>query len=155
MLEITGDILNLDSWSRKPTTREITLCVTTNGVVKTNGQEVMGAGTAKAFSLVYPKLPKILGQKLTCCGNQVHYLLTHGNIHIISFPTKHHWRNSSDLVLIRNSIETLTELARLKPNCTFVLTRPGCGLGNLPWSTVKREISSILPDNCWIINKIF
>ena len=47
MLEITGNIFARDSWSHKPITPEIALCVTTNGVVKASGQAVMGAGLAK------------------------------------------------------------------------------------------------------------
>lgn len=153
MLEITGNIFDRDSWSCKPTTPEIALCVTTNGMVKANGQAVMGAGMAKAFTKIYPQLPVILGQKLAYGGNQVYYLLTQGNVHILSFPTKNHWRDLSDLALIENSAITLAELAILKPYCTFVLTRPGCGLGRLSWSAVKNSIATILPDNCWVINR--
>ncbi|NJK57474.1 MAG: hypothetical protein HC939_16435 [Pleurocapsa sp. SU_5_0] len=149
MLEITGNIFDQNSWSRKPITPEIALCVTTNGVVKASGQAVMGAGMAKDFTLVYPQLPVILGQKLACCGNQVHYLLTDDNVHILSFPTKHHWRDSSNLALIENSAKTLAELAVIRPDCTFVLTEPGCGLGGLSWSVVRNSIATILPDNCW------
>ena len=152
MLEISGDIFDRDSWSYKPTTPEIALCVTTNGMVKANGQAVMGAGMAKAFTIIYPQLLVILGQRLACGGNQVHYLLTQNNVHILSFPTKHHWRDASDLSLIENSARTLAELAILKPYCTFILTRPGCGLGCLSWSAVRNSIATILPDNCWVID---
>ena len=155
MLEITGNIFDLNSWSHKPITPEIALCVTTNGVVKTNAQAVMGAGIAKAFMLIYPQLPVILGQKLVHSGNQVHYLLTDGDVHIMSFPTKYHWRDSSDLSLIENSAQTLAELAVIRPNCTFVLTRPGCGLGGWSWLIVRDAISPVLPDNCWIVNRGF
>ena len=153
MLEITGNIFDQNSWSCKPTTLEIALCITTNGEIKANGQAVMGAGIAKVFALVYPQLPVILGQKLACYGNRVHYLLTDGNVYILSFPTKHHWRGSSSLSLIENSAETLAELAILKPYCTFILTRPGCGLGRLSWSVVRNSIAPILPDNCWVIDR--
>ena len=154
MLEITGNIFDQNSWSRKPITPEISLCVTTNGVIKANGQAVMGAGIAKAFTLIYPQLPTILGQKLACCGNRIHYLLTVNNTtHILSFPTKHHWRDSSDLSLILNSAKTLAEIANLKLYCTFVVTRPGCGLGGLSWLVVRDAISPILPNNCWVIDK--
>lgn len=155
MLEITGNIFDLNSWSHNPTTSEIALCVTTNGVVKTNGQAVMGAGIAKAFTLAYPQLPTILGRKLAHLGNRVHYLLTDGDVHIMSFPTKYHWRDSSDLSLIENSARTLAELAVIRPNCTFVLIRPGCGLGGLSWLMVRDAISPVLPDNCWIVNRDF
>ncbi|MGL5836842.1 MAG: hypothetical protein ACRC1Z_26970 [Waterburya sp.] len=151
MLEITGNIFDLNSWSRKPTTPKIALCVTTNGVVKADGQAVMGAGMAKAFTMIYPQLPMVLGQKLAHSGNRVHYLLTDSNVHILSFPTKHHWRDSSDLALIENSARSMAELATLKPHCTFILTRPGCGLGRLSWSVVRNLIAPILPDNCWVI----
>ena len=153
MLEITGNIFDPDSWSCKPTTPKIALCVTTNGEIKANGQAVMGAGMSKAFTLIYPQLPVILGQRLSGSGNQVHYLLTDGNVHILSFPTKHHWRDSSDLALIENSARTLAELAILKPYCTFILTRPGSGLGCLSWSTVRNLIATILPNNCWVIDR--
>ena len=115
----------------------------------------MGAGIAKAFMLVYPQLPVVLGRKLAHSGNQVHYLLTDGNVHILSFPTKHHWQGSSNLSLIKNSARTLAELAVIRPDCTFVLTRPGCGLGGLSWLMVRDAISPILPDDCWVINKGF
>ena len=152
MLEITGNIFDQNSWSRKPITPEIALCVTTNGVIKANGQAVMGAGMAKAFAMIYPQLPAILGQKLAHSGNQVHYLLTDGDVHIMSFPTKHHWRDFSDLSLIKNSAQTLAKLAVIRPECTFVLTEPGCGLGGLSWSVVRNSIATILPDNCWVVS---
>ena len=155
MLEITGNIFDLNSWSHKPTTPEIALCIATNGVIKANAQAVMGAGIAKAFALVYPQLPTILGQKLARSGNRVHYLLTDGDVHIMSFPTKYHWRDSSDLPLIRNSAQTLAELAVIRPYCTFVLTQPGCGLGGLSWLMVRDVISPILPDNCWVVDRGF
>ena len=153
MLEITGNIFDPDSWTHKPTTPEIALCVTTNGVVKANGRAVMGAGMARAFRLVYPQLPLILGQKLVHSGNQVHYLLTVNNTHILSFPTKYHWQDSSDRSLIIDSARTLAKMADLKLHCTFIITRPGCGLGGLSWLVVRDAISPILPNNCWVINK--
>ena len=52
MLEITGNIFDPDSWSCKPTTLEIALCVTTNGEIKANGQAVMGAGRKLRFPLL-------------------------------------------------------------------------------------------------------
>jgi hypothetical protein len=150
MLEITGNIFNRQSWSCQPLTQEVALCVTTNGNVRANGMAVMGAGVAKVCRDRFPQTPVILGQKLALIGNQVHYLLTHNKTHIFSFPTKHDWRHPSDMNLIVASARTLAELANLRPDCTFVLTRPGCGCGGLSWLSVKDTIS-FLPDNCWII----
>ncbi len=152
MIEITGNIFDSASWSHQPNTPKIALGVTTNGIVKSNGLAVMGAGVAKAFARRYPQLPAILGRKLIESGNQVHHLLNLGNIDIFSFPTKHHWRVPADLGLIVTSARTLAILATSRPDCIFVLTKPGCGLGGLSWSEVKDAISPILPDNCWIID---
>ncbi|MBW4536338.1 MAG: hypothetical protein KME09_20590 [Pleurocapsa minor HA4230-MV1] len=150
MLEITGNIFDRQSWSCQPFTQEVALCITTNGNVRANGMAVMGAGVAKACRDRFPQTPVILGQKLALIGNQVHYLLTHDKTHLLSFPTKHDWRHPSDMNLIVASARTLAELASFRPDCTFVLTRPGCGCGGLSWLSVKNTIS-FLPDNCWII----
>ena len=152
MLEVTGDIFNLSSWSYQPRTSQIAICIPTNGIVKANGRAVMGAGVAKAGSERYPQTPVILGDFLNQSGNQIYHLLTDGNVHLLSFPTKHHWRDPSDLALIINSARTLAEIACFTPDCTFVLTRPGCGCGGLSWFLVKDAIASLLPDNCWIID---
>lgn len=152
MLEITGDILNPSSWSCQPTTSQIAICIPTNGIVKANGHAVMGAGIAKICAVRYPEAPAILGNCLNQSGNQICYILTDGNVHLLSFPTKHHWRDPSDLALIVNSARTLAEIARVTADCTFVLARPGCGCGGLSWFTVKDAIAFLLPDNCWIID---
>ena len=152
MLEITGNIFDLNSWSRKPTTKHIALCITTNSIVKNNGTATMGAGVALEFAKTYPQLPHLLGQKLRENGNRVYYLMSDRNTHIFSFPTKHHWKDASDLSLIENSAKNLARLALIKPYCTFVLTRPGCGLGRLSWSKVRPLL--VLPDNCWIIERM-
>lgn len=40
------------------------VCVTTNGVVKSNGELVMGGDCALAFKNNFPEIPKILGEKV-------------------------------------------------------------------------------------------
>lgn len=135
-----------------PHTPHLCLCVTTNGIVKTDGRAVMGAGVAKAFAGRYPILPAVLGSKLLAHGNQVHYLGTFDGVSILSFPTKHHWRSSSDLALISSSAQVLAETARVRPEYTFVVTPPGCGLGGLSWNMVRHLVEQ-MPDNCWVIDR--
>lgn len=87
MKEIKGDILefmgNYDF-----------VCVTTNGFVKANGENVMGAGVAKAFKDVYPSLPKLVGRNIRKFGNIVDFIchLQDGNgdsiTSLLTFPTK-------------------------------------------------------------------
>lgn len=126
------------------------VCVTTNGMTKNNGDAVMGAGIARSFAEKYPSLPKTLGEKLRTEGNHVHDIATITNAyreqHIVSFPTKHHWKNDSDIALIKQSAEELKALAD-KNNWTCIyLPRPGFGCGRLSWLYVKPVIANILDD---------
>jgi len=68
---------------------------------------------------------------------------------IVALQTKGHWRDISDYDLIRWSVGKLWfEFSDEK----VLMTRPGCGLGDLVWSEVK-EMISFLGDNFTVINK--
>ena len=65
------------------------ICITTNGIVKSNGDAVMGAGIALQAAQIYPQLPKKLGSLLKEHGNHVAVLMELENEPaIIAFPTK-------------------------------------------------------------------
>ena len=70
---------------------------------------------------------------------------------MISFPTKYHWRLDGDIQLIKRSAQELVILLENNPAKRVLLTRPGCGNGNLRWSEVKVMIQDILVDNKFII----
>lgn len=140
------------------------ICVTTNGVVKANGELVMGAGVAKQFAIRFPKLPYAFGQLNICGGNHVYRVPEYSpgtsadlkmkeskTPYICSFPTKHHWKDASDLKLIKRSAEELKGWADTMGWTKVVLTRPGCGLGGLQWSQVKAVLEPILDDRFYII----
>ena len=134
------------------------ICVTTNGITKSNGEAVMGAGIAKAFAIKYPELPVVLGDKLTKGGNHAYYLLStlgKGNdiFHIFSLPTKHDWRDRSDLVLIKQSCRELMALIDCYEirHCFFPL--PGCGLGGLSEDDVVPVIEQILDDRFVLVKQ--
>ncbi len=68
-------------------------------------------------------------------------------IRIITFPTKHHWRDKSDLELIKTSAEQLIDICEGRGIATCYLTQPGCANGGLDWdSQVKPLIERILDD---------
>lgn len=113
------------------------LCVTTNGVVKPNGELVMGAGVALQASRRFPSLPKVLGRAVKEHGNHVHTGVQSGKTIIVSFPTKHNWKDKSDLILIEQSITELIQLADAISAKQIVLTPPGCGNGGLCWNDVE------------------
>lgn len=142
MKEVKGDLWKYDG------RKGFILLITTNGYVKNNGEGVMGAGTAKQAAERYPDLPRLLGESLQRRGNVVSQLL--GNI--ASFPVKHEWMEDADLKLIRKSTLRLKQIAEARPSTKFILPRPGCGNGHMPWSKIK-PIVEILPDNVFVIDK--
>lgn len=138
------------------------ICVTTNGVIKQNGELVMGAGIALQFANRCKNdkgsLAKNLGTLVTKNGNHVTDCiwilssnLTQGT-QVVSFPTKEHWRDSSPLWLIERSAKELVELADKRGWMKIVLPRPGCAHGGRDWETeVKPILEKYLDDRFYII----
>lgn len=160
MLEAKGNILEMDCDA---------VCITTNGFVKSNGAAVMGAGIAKQMRMVIPGLDKVLGLKIAQEGNNVHALLTHNGIWVVSFPVKpiteisdgtnfvkHKffpegqtipgWACKAKIDLIERSCRQLVQLANQHGWQKVVLPRPGCGAGELQWRDVKKRIEPLLDD---------
>jgi len=142
-----GDIFEL------PKNHNEAVCITTNGIVKTNGCAVMGAGIAKQANMSFNGLARDLGALLSQYGNRAYDMgLRKDNvsgkwIRIITFPTKHHWRDKSDLELIRTSAEQLIDICEGRGITICYLTRPGCANGGLDWeSQVKPLLEGILDD---------
>lgn len=142
-----GDIFSL------PRGRDEAVCVTTNAVVKKNRHAVMGAGIAKQADMRFAGLSHNLGDLLTQYGNQVYDMgfyedsITGKWIRIITFPTKHNWRDKSDLDLIKMSAIQLVDICDSSGLRKCYLTRPGCALGGLDWvSQVRPLIEPILDD---------
>lgn len=106
--------------------------VTTNGIIKMNGEAVMGAGVAKQAAELYPKLPKALGDHIREHGNVV------GVFHqfkVITFPTKDHWRAPSILSLIDQSCRAMLRFKAWDE--VIVMPPPGTGKGGLTWEQVQ------------------
>ena len=134
------------------------MCVTTNGIVKRDGTAVMGAGIAKLFAIMFPDLPRKLGDKLKKHGNHAYYLKqvnNYGSIyHILSFPTKNHYKDLASLTLIEQSCYELVDILDNHydiQHCYFPL--PGCGLGGLKKDEVLPIISKILDDRFILVIK--
>lgn len=142
MKEITGNLWNY--WMRP----DHVICITTNGVVKSNGAAVMGAGCAKDALLRITGIEFELGKYIAQYGNKAGYLYPA----VIAFPVKHHWKLQADLTLIRESTAILHRLSTNHPERTFILPRPGCGNGGLTWKEVKPLLTS-LPDNVLVIDR--
>lgn len=135
------------------------VCVTTNGIVKPNGEAVMGAGIALEANDYFNLAPK-LGKYITQYGNRAFnlgqyqrlYINNQATFTIFSFPTKHHFKENSDITLICKSAEQLVEMCNKFRISKCYLTRPGCGCGKLNWeSTVKPWLSQILDDRFIVV----
>lgn len=110
------------------------VCCPVNSVVNAHGSLVMGAGLARAMWDRFPRLPAVFGIMFEGQGPGV-YLTSITNktarlYSVVSFPTKHHWRDPSDLELVRRSAAALMKSDGFD-RC-FV-PKVGCGLGGLDW----------------------
>ena len=134
-------IVNRDIFAN---TREYdAIAVTTNGIVKSNGNLVMGAGIAKQFANKYPELPSILGKKVAFYGNIPFYIKYPRSTGIVSFPTKNHYSDKSDLDLIVKSAKKIKLLADKFYWTKVAIPAPGVGLGGLSW---KDEVAPALQE---------
>ena len=119
--------------------------VTTNGIVKKNGEAVMGRGVARQAKDRFPNLARRLAHVLKRRGN---HIAIFEDIKIVTFPTKHNWKDSSSLELIDQSC---VEIASLPYDATFVMPKPGCGLGNLTWNQVRPILEKRLDDRFTVV----
>lgn len=138
MLEEFGDFWTIQGDIR---------CITTNGTLRRSGYAIMGKGMALQAKHRYPRIEITLGRLIKKYGNHT-FKLGNG---LISFPTKQHWRKDSDIELIKRSAKELVLLLKDDPAKRVLLTRPGCGNGNLRWPEVKSCIQNILSDDKFIV----
>ncbi len=124
------------------------ICTTTNGETRKNGYAVMGRGNAQ-FARDTFKVDKLLGKYLKQYGNRVFLLGKHQyqgkQLILATFPTKHSWRDKSDIELIRTSAIQIKEVADKYKLRRIYIPIPGCGNGQLKWSEVK-EVLNILDE---------
>jgi len=154
------------------------ICITTNGFVKKNGECVMGKGCAKQATQLMPGLPKTLGDAIAEHGNRVISHGSHNGMAIVTFPVKPEselcrrdkanvvrhmqgrfnmgdkvpgWACVADEQLIEHSAYQLVSMARIRGWNKIILPRPGCGAGELSWSTVQSILNNVLDDRFYSI----
>lgn len=138
-----------------PNTTEA-VCITTNGIVDKNNNAVMGRGIAfQAKNLFHCET--LLGQYLKQYGNRCfnlgQYKRNNEIFTLFSFPTKNHWKESSDITLICKSAEELVAMCNKFNITKCYLPLVGCGNGGLNWKvTVEPWLSQILDDRFIIVN---
>jgi len=136
------------------------IVITTNGIVKNNGEAVMGRGIALEAKQNYPDLPKRLGNVLKQFGNITwlhEFDFWNGEEDyqkwVITLPVKHHWKDKADIELIQDSIFRLVAIADEVGIKKIIMPRPGCGNGGLKWEDVKPVIEPYLDDRFTVMER--
>ena len=124
------------------------VCITTNGTVKGNGDNVMGGGCAFEALQYSPSLSRRLGKALTEVGN---IPIAFPDLRIITFPVKDDVRKDADISLIILSAQKLIQQIDYFNIKKIYIPHPGCGLGNLDWKDVKKELEPIFDDRFIIV----
>jgi len=124
-----------------------------NGVVRADGNLVMGAGAAKALAQAYPFLPRVFGRMARGTPNMGGWHLyglliiqVAPGLHAGLFQSKGDWKDRADLSLIAYSARKLAEWLRDNPRLEAHLAFPGVGLGGLGEEEVLEVLEPILKD---------
>ena len=112
--------------------------IPSNAHINKGGEAGTGAGLGSQANRFLKDYAKMLGACMKQQGNRVYYF---EQARVITFPTKKHWRDKSDLALIKESCLQLQKLMEEMPNLKVVMPKVGCGFGRLKWSKVKSMIA--------------
>lgn len=143
MIERQGNIWDMEcNW----------LCITTNGIIRRDGRAVMGRGIALQAKQKVPDIDLVLAESLQSYGNVVRPLMRWKDTLLLSFPTKHDWKQPSNIQLIEQSarqLKVLFDNELKKP--IIVLPRPGCSNGGLEWKDVRQILLPILVEDNFVV----
>lgn len=131
-------------WSIFETTNNFV--ITTNPIIKQNGEVVMGAGIAKQARDKFFYLAHDFGLVLERDGySNVGYINKYNGTNIWWFMVKNHWGSNAQLDIIQDSTTELAYIARHSAD-RFDLNFPGIGNGKLQRDLVLPYLRP-LPDN--------
>lgn len=130
--------------------------ITTNGVLRKNGYAVLGKGQALEAKQLFSGLEKRLGEYLFRYGNRAFYMGVHQLedrlTSLVTFPTKHHYRDNSSLELITASAHQIKMIADKFQLKKIYMPPVGCGLGKLNYEEQVRPIlQGILTDDRFVV----
>ena len=128
------------------------ICKTTNAVVKADGRLVMGKGIALQAKQRFKDIDLYLGNQVDYYGNRCFVYRSVKDKYIISFPTKHHWRDNSTLELIEVSTISLVDITNIYGFEKVYLPRVGCCNGKLDWKNVKPILEKHLDDRFIVVD---
>ena len=103
----------------------------------------MGKGIALDAKMKIPGVDTVLGKLLAQHGNHVFEIGVYKEARIFSFPTKHHWKDKSDVTLIEQSCKELLDMWLKQPSENkpyVILPKVGCTNGQLDYDKQARPI---------------
>lgn len=109
---------------------------------------VMGAGLALQFKQRFPE--NFRAYQRACQLGRVklgEVFVFGGDPIIFNLPTKGHWREKSTLPSVALGVKDLRAKSESLGLEKVALPKVGCGLGGLPWETVRRALEGILADS--------
>lgn len=151
MREITEDIWEYPAEA---------IVIPTNTTLKPSGDidiAVMGAGLALQAAQRYPTLPYWLGRRITLYGGDHVYvfddidMVERDGHYVVCLPTKHHWRDPSDLVLIETMVGELVPVVYAMSWSEVAIPRLGCGRGGLNWERQVRPLLKRMLDDSFVV----
>jgi O-acetyl-ADP-ribose deacetylase (regulator of RNase III) len=106
-------------------------------VIPVNRIGVMGKGLALEAKKKYPKTFK--EYRALCLQQEFDCLSLHqewDDRRLLCLATKDHWREDSDIELIRKSLLRLINHRQISIIKSIAFPKIGCGLGNLDWNKI-------------------
>ncbi len=111
---------------------------------------VMGKGLALQFKNRYPKMAEEYALRCRLGMVEVGFMDVHrlpDGGYIINFPTKEHWRDSSDIEWIIAGLDDLAFVIEDLGITSIALPRLGSGLGGLDWDDVHPLIIEVFRES--------
>ena len=111
---------------------------------------ISGAGLAKQFAKRFPDETR--AYQLACSEGLLELggpplmqsIYAQPGKYICYFPTKHYWREASQLSKIELSLAYLADQLEAMNAKSIALPKLGCGLGQLEWHDVRESILQML-----------
>lgn len=107
---------------------------------------VMGKGLALEFKRRFPEMyaDYVCRCRDKCLHPGEPYIYNNGDINIINFPTKTHWRLPSKLSYIDAGLNWFVDNYQQYNIASVAFPALGCGNGGLDWTVVKKLIQDKL-----------
>lgn len=137
-------------WERANKKDVDAIVCTTNNVIKSNGDLVMGKGIAAQFKETFPHTPYTWGKLIEGYkegGHEDYGVLidgpcrfNHNTLYLVALQTKRDWADPSPIELVEYSCKKLLAIADLLCWSSIIMTKVGCGNGGLEFKDVQKRI---------------